>query len=200
MLNKVKSAFGGKRLILSLPLSFFFLVFLTQVAFAQTTPTPTLPPTGGATTAATKVEYTLPYPGILPDHLLYPIKMLRDRIMDFFIREPIKKTEFLILMADKRLGAGKTLIDYGKINLGEVTLSKAEKYLERAVSQASVGRQQGKEANNILDKLEKSVRKHVEVLEEVLEKAPESAKPGIKNALENAQKGYQRVLELKGGK
>ena len=195
MLNRVKSAFSGKRLILSLSLSLAFLVFLAGVIVAQTRPTPTPIPTP----AATKVDYVLPYPGILPDHILYPAKMLRDRILDFFIREPIKKTEFLILMADKRLGAGKTLIDFGKVSLGETTLSKGEKYLERAINSASQVRQQGKNVNDLLDKLEKSTRKHIEVLEEVSQKAPESAKPGLENALENAQKGYQRVLELKGG-
>lgn len=184
-----------KRGILTIALTFSFLIFLTGVVFGKT---PTLTLT--ASPAAQKVDYVLPYPGILPDHILYPVKMLRDRIMDFLIKEPIKKTEFLILMADKRLGAGKTLVDYGKTNLGETTLSKGEKYLERAIGKAEEARQQGKEVSGLLDKLEKSVKKHLEVLEEVLEKAPESAKPGLTNALKNAQKGYQRVLELKGGK
>lgn len=186
-----------RRGILTIALIFSFLVLLTGVVFGKT-PTPS--PVGGATPAATKVDYVLPYPGILPDHILYPIKMLRDRILDFLIKEPIRKTEFLILMADKRLGAGKTLVDYGKVALGESTLSKGEKYLERAIDKAGEARKQGKSVSGLLDKLEKSVRKHIEVLEEVLEKAPESAKPGLKNALENSQKGYRRILELKGGK
>lgn len=183
-----------RRGILTIALTFSFLIFLTGVVFAQTRPTPTLT----ASPTAQKVDYVLPYPGILPDHILYPVKMLRDRILDFLIREPIKKTEFLILMADKRLGAGKTLIDFGKVSLGETTLSKGEKYLERAINKVSETRQQGKDVSGLLDKLEKSVQKHIEVLEEVLQKTPTSAKPGIENALENAQKGYQRVLELRG--
>jgi len=197
MLNRVKSAFGGRKLILSLPLSFFFLVFLTQVAFAQTTPTPTLPPTGGATTAAAKVEYTLPYPGILPDHVLYPLKMLRDKILDFFIREPVRKSEFSILMADKRLGAGKILVDTGKIELGLTTLSKGEKYLEKAVDQATLVRQQGKPMGDLLDKLERASQKHLEVLEEVRQKVPEVAKPTLEKVIETTQKGLEKVLELK---
>src|SRR3989344_6985739 len=51
-------------------------------------------------------EYTLPYPGILPDNLLYPIKVFRDRIVSFLISDPLKKAEFNLLQADKRLQAG----------------------------------------------------------------------------------------------
>ncbi|MBI4999194.1 hypothetical protein HZB97_00300 [Candidatus Gottesmanbacteria bacterium] len=182
-----------RRGILTIALTFSFLIFFNSVALGKT-------PTPAPTPGVIKVDYVLPYPGILPDHVLYPVKMLRDRILDFFIREPIKKTEFLILMADKRLGAGKTLIDYGKISLGEITVSKGEKYLERAIGKVSEAQRLGKNVSGVLDKLEKSTKKHLEVLEEVLEKAPESAKPGLMNALENAQKGYQKVRELKGTK
>lgn len=181
-----------KRLTLTFPLGLAFLIFLTGVVFGKT-PTPTLT----ASPAAQKVDYVLPYPGILPDHILYPLKMLRDRILDFLIREPFKKTDFLILMADKRLGAGKSLIEGGKAALGELTISKGEKYLERAIDKASQARQQGKNVGGLLDKLEKSVQKHIEVLEEVLQKAPESVRPGLTSSLANIRKGYQKVLELK---
>lgn len=186
-----------RKLFLSFVLGLVFLIFLPQNIFALIKETPT--PTPTASPSAQKVDYVLPYPGILPDHVLYPLKMLRDKILDFLTREPIKKTEFLILMADKRLGAGKTLTDFGKVNLGESTISKGEKYLERAINKAEEARQQGKNINGIMEKLDRSVRKHIEVLEEVLEKAPEEARPGLTNALEKAQKGYQKVLELKGG-
>jgi len=180
-----------KKIILIAVLS---LQFLISPQFVQGKTSPAI---AVASPAAQKVDYVLPYPGILPDHFLYPIKMLRDRILDLFIRDPIKKTEFLILMADKRLGAAKTLFDFGKINLGETTFSKGEKYLERAVDETKEAQRLGKNINGLLDKLEKTTRKHIEILEEVLTKAPESARPGLTNALQNAQKGYQRVKELK---
>lgn len=151
-------------------------------------------------TAQPKVDYPLPYPGILPDHPLYSLKMLRDRIMDFLIRDPFKKAEFLILMADKRLGAGKTLIESQKADLGQTTINKGEDYLLRAIETIKSAKEQGKDVGGLTVKLESSISKHLEVIGEVLQKAPEQAKPGLQNALENSQKGYQRVLELKTNK
>lgn len=151
--------------------------------------------------ATPKVEYFLPYPGILPDHILYPLKTLRDKIMDFMIKDPLKKAEFELLTADKRLGAGKVLMEGGKPELGETTLSKAEKYLEQAILKAEEAQKKDKkETVGLLERLTKATAKHIEVLQEVLFKAPEAAKPGLTNALENAQKGYQKVLELKKNK
>lgn len=146
---------------------------------------------------ATPVEYFLPYPGILPDHLLYPLKTLRDKIMGLMIKDSLKKAEFELLTADKRLGAGKVLLEGGKEKLGEETISKGEKYLEKALLTLEKAKNKGEKTEGILAKMEKAIRKHIEVLEEVLLKAPEQAKPGLRNALENAQKSYQKVLELK---
>lgn len=172
----------------------FILVLILLFTFGESvqaqTPIPSASPSASS-------NYVLPYPGMLPDHILYPIKMLRDRILDFFIQEPVKKTEFLILMADKRLAAGQTLVNFGKIDLGETTISKGETYLTRAVDVASEAAKKKVATADMLEKLENSIAKHIEVLQGVLSKAPESAKPGLTNALENAQKGYQRVLELK---
>ncbi len=179
-----------KKTLLSLVLSFVLLLTLKSSVLAQT-------PTPSASPSANKVDYALPYPGMLPDNALYPLKMLRDRILDFFIQDPVKKTEFLILMADKRLAAGETLINFGKIDLGASTISKGENYLWRAVETASGASKQKAATGSLLDKLQNSVGKHIEVLQGVLLKAPESAKPGLTNALQNAQKGYQRVLEIK---
>ena len=63
-----------KRIILL----FGFLLFLVMVkgdyVFAQATPTP--------------VDYNLPYPGILPDHPLYPLQKIRDWLLVTFTRDP----------------------------------------------------------------------------------------------------------------
>src|ERR1700704_2037322 len=39
------------------------------------------------------VDYTLPYPGLLPDSPLYFLKTFRDRLISFFISSPIKKAD-----------------------------------------------------------------------------------------------------------
>ena len=74
-------------------------------------------------TAKTSIDYALPYPGILPGHPLYSVKMLRDRVMGWFITDPLKKAEFYLLLADKRINAGQFLVNYGKQQLGELKLN-----------------------------------------------------------------------------
>ena len=111
---------------------------------------------------AQSVDYYLPYPGILPDHPLYWLKMVRDRVGLITVTGKTAKAEKLLLYADKRLGAAWALIDGNKLPLGVSTLTKAEKYLEQAVQLR----------DNFADqnKLDKAVKKHLEVLAILKEK------------------------------
>ncbi len=145
---------------------------------------------------APKIDYYLPYPGILPDNILYPLKMVRDRILLFLTFDPVKKAEKLLLFADKRVNAARSLIEGGKIELGISTLTKAEKYLERAINQAEEARKAGKNTFLLDEKLVKATLKHQEVLGEVLEKVPEEAKASIQDALSYSRKGYETVVRV----
>lgn len=117
-----------------------------------------------APTPKSEIQYYLPYPGILPDHPLYPLKMIRDRIWLWFTTDSLKKAEVLLLFADKRLGAGKALIEGNKLNLGFSTLEKAEKYLERVVEQLETAKKKGKQVRQTAEKLKTAAAKHQEVL------------------------------------
>lgn len=182
-----------KKILTFLLVLLTFSLLQTQV-LAQTEPVLTVAPTA---TPQAKVEYFLPYPGILPDHLLYPLKMLRDKIMDLVIKDPVKKVEFLLLTADKRLGAGKVLYDGNKNKLGEDTVSKGEKYLERATEETVAAVKIKPELRSTFGKLRLSNLKHIEVLKELLQKAPVSAQPGLQNALKMSQKNLKTVEENK---
>jgi len=105
---------------------------------------------------AQSVDYYLPYPGILPDHPLYWLKMVRDRVGLVLTTAETAKAEKLLLYADKRLGAAWALIDGNKVPLGVSTLTKAEKYLEQAA--------QLRDSFTDKDKLDKAIKKHLEVL------------------------------------
>ncbi|MBI5619910.1 hypothetical protein HY950_03040 [Candidatus Gottesmanbacteria bacterium] len=135
-------------------------------------------------------EYALPYPGMLPDHPLYSIKALRDRIMDFLIVDPARKVEFSILQADKRLVMGKALLEKGNAQLAEAVVSKGEKYMHRAVSNLLLLKTQGKILPGDVDRLEKSLTKHAEVLEELIVKSADPQKAGFTGSLE-----FVRTLE-----
>lgn len=108
------------------------------------------------------VNYYLPYPGILPDHPMYWVKMARDRLQLMLIADNELKAEKMLLYADKRLGAGWALIEGQKADLGVRTLTKAEKYLEQAAKLS--------ENQSFKDKVNKARLKHQEVLNLLIEK------------------------------
>lgn len=127
-----------------------------------------------------KIDYYLVSPGrVLPDSPLWPVKAVRDRIWVWITTDPTRKAELYLLLADKRLGASKTLFEEGKPELGFSTLTKAEKYLESASNKERENRGKGIETTEFLQKLAKASLKHFEVMQEIYELAPEEAKPKI---------------------
>ncbi len=128
-------------------------------------------------------DYLLPFPGILPDNVLYTLKIVRDKIFEFLIIDPVKNADFLLLQADKRLASGEALINNSKFLLGEQTISKAEKYLIRAVDAAAGAKARGKEANDVIDRLKKASQKHVEVIEALQKSSPDSISEGLSLSL-----------------
>jgi len=144
-------------------------------------------------TAQKSVDYFLAYPGLLPDHPLYSLKMIRDRIWLGLTSNPLKKAELLLLFADKRLGASKALIEGNKVELGISTITKGEKYLERAVAQERVAAEKGEETQAFLQRLSQATLKHQEVLMNLKEKVPESFKASLENAVIYAQRGYEQI-------
>lgn len=156
---------------------------------------------GEATETAEKsVDYDLTwggkiYPGILPDHLLYPLKMIRDRIRLFLTTDLLKKAELLLVYADKRLMTAKALIENNKVDLGIKTLTKAEKYLEKAVNQEGVAKQAGKDTSVFLERLSRATLKHEEIVLEFGEGISDTNRSAYENALQYARQGYQKVME-----
>jgi len=127
-------------------------------------------PSSATETEEGKIDYYLPYPGVLPDHPLYFLKMIRDRIELFFTTQPLKRAEKLLHYADKRIGAAQALVEGNKVRLGMTTATKAEKYLERAINQEEKASGEGIETRSFLEKLAKACLKHEEILLKMKEK------------------------------
>ncbi len=143
-------------------------------------------------------EYALPYPGMLPDHPLYSIKALRDRILDFLIVDPARKAEFSILQADKRLGMGMALMEKGNATLAESVVSKGEKYMYQAVYSLLALKNQGKAVPGyVADRLDLSLAKHAEVLGTLVTRASEPEKSGLAGSLELVGKLVDELPKLK---
>lgn len=110
------------------------------------------------------VEYDLPYPGLLPDNPLYYLKAIRDNVLKFFISDPLKKTEFDLLAANKRLVSAQFLIQKGRVSLSITTLSKSGNYFDDAISNIQKAKKQGENTDSLLTELFKAAQKHQEVI------------------------------------
>lgn len=142
-----------------------FLLTTTQSTYGQTIVPATV--SGQpiiSTQSAQKNDYLLPYEGLLPDNPLYVLKALRDRIIDLLIGDSLKKAEFTLLQADKRLSSAIALVAKGKTELAESTASKGQNYLTRTISYIEKAEKEGKDVKALTKKLTLSMDKHKEVL------------------------------------
>lgn len=114
----------------------------------------------------TPVSYQLPYPGMLPDNPLYVFKAIRDAMWSFMISSPLKKADFDLLQADKRVNASYLLVtqEKGKAVLAEPTFSKAENYFEQAITQAINAKKQGMDIGDVVKRMTTANLKHQETL------------------------------------
>lgn len=165
-------------------LLFFFSVAASNAVFAQEQD-------------VEGVKYELPYPGLLPDSPLYFLKTARDRIISFLIVDPLKKAEFNLLQADKRLQAGVYLFKREKIELAETTLSKGENYLEQAIEKTREAQKQGRETSVFAKKLFLATKKHQEVLKELEEKTTGDINKRFKNLSSRVQNFEKQVSLLR---
>jgi len=142
------------------------------------------------------IEYYLAYPGkVLPDSPLWPVKALRDKVWLFLTTNPGRKAELRLLFADKRLGSAKLLFEKDKPEIGFTTLTKAEKYLEEAVAQEKVNRENEIDTTDFLQRLSNASLKHYEVMEEILMIAPDDAKPQVVSSQDYAKRAYEMVRD-----
>jgi len=151
-----------------------------------------------ATPTPTPVEYTLAYPGILPDHPLYMVKRIRDFILEKLIVDPVRKAEFYILQSDKRLVMGMALVDKTSFPLAESTISKGEKYMAKAVNGVEMARNEGVAIPaSVLDHLDIALAKHKEVVTQLLGKVQETEKNGLSESLKLIENLQAVVKKLK---
>lgn len=157
-------------------LALLLVIYSDNLVSAQEL-TPTLTPSTQATQSPI-IKYDLAYPGILPDHPLYKLKVLRDRISLVLIGDPIKKIEFYRLQADKGMLATAMLVDKNNIPLAQTTALKAEHNftLISDALKAYYARQQPgpyKPLDKALvQKLKTASLKHQEVLNSLLKRVP----------------------------
>ena len=110
------------------------------------------------------IDYSLAWPGILPDNKIYKLKVLRNKIIYRMIISPVRKVEFDLLMADKTIYASELLVDKGKIILAKDTALKGENYYSMLVQDYNNALLKGRKIPSSLDrKITLAVIKHQEI-------------------------------------
>ncbi len=140
--------------------------------------------------SAAGVEYNLPYPGILPDSPFYVLKVWRDQLVTYFVRNPQDKAFYLLLLSDKRVAAGQVLINTGKVTLGVATLEQAQNYYQKAVDLAN------KNNRDLISKLVVAGVKHEEITTSLLVKVNGEDFTKLSKVLSDNQKTENRVTEV----
>lgn len=126
------------------------------------------------------IDYTLAYPGrILPDNPLWSLKAFRDKLWLTVTINHLKKADLMLLFSDKRLWSAKMLFEKGKADIAFSTLTKGEKYLEKAAATVEEERKRGADTKEIDSRVANASLKHREEMESLLLIAPEDAKPQI---------------------
>lgn len=180
-----------KRIINSLIITIAFLTLIGVTSFVRAQQANKQASDNASNTS----NYELPYPGILPGHPLYSLKMLRDKIVSLLISEPWKKAEFYLLMADKRINSGKYLVDQGKEQLAKDTISKGQNYLNSGLGILE-NEKKNSSFKGLIEKYQKAVIKHELVLKEILQKVSEEVKPDIRNAIEKTKETQNIIKKL----
>lgn len=144
---------------------------------------------------AANIEYELPYPGILPDNPLYFLKAVRDNVLGFLISDSLRKADFQLLQADKRLAASKALLDKKKYDLAITTLSKSGNYFDQAISKAAEAKGQGENADSLIARLLEASKKHQQVIYQMELKAKDQTRYNL-GLLEIRTKTFQDKAEL----
>ena len=185
-----------KRILFSLFLSLIFISFVS-FSFANEEAS-----SSGDTTSSganKSVEYTLPYPGLLADSPLYFLKVTRDRLIEFFIADPVKKADFYLLQADKRLYEGSLLFDKGnsKYSMAESVVSKGENYFEKGIAQIHLAKKQNLPVDSLIQKYRLSSLKHEEVIKGMMSKSTGDVKGRLSHTQERVHQIREKLNEFK---
>lgn len=143
------------------------------------------------------IDYELPYPGrVGPTNVLWPLKVMRDKLWLWMNTNDLKKAEIALLFSDKRLSSALDLMNKGDTDNGVLVMGKGEVYLNEALSYARKARDQGMDVIPFVQVLGKSTLKHRGVMEEMLVVVPEDAKPVVAKMVDVSKKVYEESMHL----
>ncbi|HEX8931966.1 MAG TPA: DUF5667 domain-containing protein [Patescibacteria group bacterium] len=181
----------GKIILILAALIFVLAATSVNAQEVVISPNPTSTPT------PTPVQYTLPYPGILPGNPLYFFKIMRDKIVYFLISNPLKKAEFDLLQADKDLSATISLFQQ-KRNDPVVfqTLHESEEHFQKSIVKAQEADKQGLDMSDLVARLKIANLKYQEVVANFIKDTQGDEQKAFTLEAEKLKKQNQTVEKL----
>ncbi|KKS97864.1 MAG: hypothetical protein UV73_C0004G0006 [Candidatus Gottesmanbacteria bacterium GW2011_GWA2_43_14] len=156
------------------------------------------PSDSAAEALPTPVDYHLPYPGMTPDHPLYTVKKIRDWLLLNFNRDPVRKVEIHLLLADKKLVMAELLINKRNTRLAVDTYYDSQVELVKAVTVMSEVNSVKEPPTGLADKLELASRKHEEMIKKQVAVVTDiKSLNQLKQALSLNEKAYSQIQLIK---
>lgn len=137
------------------------------------------------------VEYTLAFPGILPDHPLYKLKLFRDKMKESMVKNPKQKVYFYLLQADKGILGTAMLIDKKEYDLAGVSLLRAEHNMTRITEVLLTF--DFKQSPELLPKLQLASLKHQEIISALISRIPANTQKTFETVLEFSKRNQQTI-------
>ena len=143
-------------------------------------------------------EYLLPYPGMLPDHSLYKIKVLRDKVTLLLMRDPIKRAAKHLQMADKELFAALKLAEKDNMALAQQTAFKAEHHMTLLVGEIAkaVYYSNREFPRDLAQRSHQATLKHQELLAGMMARAKEDEQEAFQTIKEFSIRNNQELFKL----
>lgn len=146
-------------------------------------------------TFSANINYDLPSAGLGPDSPFWVFKAARDKLWLLTSFNPTRRSELLLLFADKRLSQAKRLLEEQDIDLGVATAVKAEQYLMDAYLAENDAYAQGMDTIALAQGLARASLKHREVLEQLTSSLPNDAKPTLFQTIDVSKEVYEKSVQ-----
>ena len=106
--------------------------------------------------------------------VLYSLKLLKEKVREFFIFAPFKKAEYNIILGEKRMVEAESLIGDGKLDEAEKTIEALHSKREKALAYIQEAEADGIRVVEIKGRLKSSLEKQALLAEYIKSKHPDS--------------------------
>lgn len=138
------------------------------------------------------VVYGLPYPGkIAPNSPLWPLKAARDQVTLSLQSEGHSRSEYLLLLANKRLAAASHLWDLGDYDEALPVFSKSQIYLMNAAETLEF-EESSDEVLLLYKNMNEASLKHRQILEQVLAESSDEIRPRVTEIMNHCKLVYDK--------